>query len=767
MSGPLKRLRIEHLRGSVTPFELPFEKGKKLTVIYGENGTGKSTICDAIEFLGNGTVGSLDGRGLGRTNPYWHSFGRSPADVKVVLESSQSTCRAAILGNNVVVTPQDARPRVEVLRRSQILALVEATPGDRYTAISRFIDVSGIEQCETGLRLLIRELKRGRDVAVARVQENEDTIRDFWEAADTTIDDPFKWARTELKRTTGDSASEVESLDALLEAYNRLRDHPRLAKDAETALARARSAAATATAAAERAAREAGDDAADIVQILTAARGFLAIHPSPAVCPLCESSEKSAGLADSIGRRLTTLTALQSAQARLTAALETVRTAERDAQAALRILRRDLAAFEKCRAAHAWPPELAMPASAAPSDPSVLATWLSANAKLPAAWRALRSALDDKIQVRATLRAALKTWREHTEEQKAIDRLLPRAERALEIIEEERRDLTDDILGAIASHVGKLYERVHPGEGLNTISLALDPRRRASLDMGASFCGETQPPQAYFSDSHLDTLGLCVFLALAARDNPQGTILVLDDVLASVDEPHVERLIEMLYAEAARFRHCVMTTHYQPWRTKWRWGWLKNGQCQFIELTKWSASTGVTLIRSIPDVDRLRALLAEPAPDAQLVCAKAGVLLEAALDFLTQLYQCHVPRRPDGLYTLGDLLQAIDKGLRATLRVEVLSDGKGSVASYTSHDLGALLDELHRIFQARNAFGCHFNALSFDLLDSDALPFGRHVLALMELLTDAEKGWPRCEKSGSYWATAGETRRLHPLKRPS
>jgi hypothetical protein len=57
-----------------------------------------------------------------------------------------------------------------------------------------------------------------------------------------------------------------------------------------------------------------------------------------------------------------------------------------------------------------------------------------------------------------------------------------------------------------------------------------------------------------------------------------------------------------------------------------RWGWLKNGQCQFVELSKWTNAQGMTLIRSVPDVERLRLLLAETPPDAQLVCAKAGVI---------------------------------------------------------------------------------------------------------------------------------------------
>ena len=57
--GALEKITIEHLRGSVKPFTLSFERKKKLTIVYGENGTGKSTICDAFDFLGNKNVGSL------------------------------------------------------------------------------------------------------------------------------------------------------------------------------------------------------------------------------------------------------------------------------------------------------------------------------------------------------------------------------------------------------------------------------------------------------------------------------------------------------------------------------------------------------------------------------------------------------------------------------------------------------------------------------------------------------------------------------------
>ena len=764
----LKKLTIEHLRGSVAPFSLPLEQGKKLTVVYGENASGKSTICDAFEFLGKGRVGSLENRGLGKTNKYWHSVGKKPTDVAVTLENLDgSSCRAIIVKSDVVANPAAFRPRVEVLRHSQILALVEAKPGDRYAAISRFIDVSGVETSEAALRQLIRDLAGNGEVALTRVRENLDAIIQFWEAAGKAGTDPLSWADTESKRDPNAADAEVTALIRLQAAYSRLNDYPARLKSASDAVKRANEAATEAEQQAQQCVLTVATDAGEVMGVLQAARAYLHKHPSPAVCPLCESAESVEGLDQRITQRLASFSTLQMAQNRTKETEAAVQHAERQCEALRDNAKNDAEGFEKARAGFAWSADIPMPA-ATPQDTDSLEVWLAASAHLTAQWKSAETARQDKKQFIGTLRRALRTYLENVQAQQELDVLLPKLNRALEIVEEERRAFTDSILARIAGEVGRIYELVHPGEGLNKISLALDPSKRASLEIGASFCGETgAPPQAYFSDSHLDTFGLCVFLALAAMEDPENTILVLDDVVASVDEPHVERLIEMLYAEAIEFRHCLITTHYRPWKEKLRWGWLKNGQCQFIELAKWTNQHGLTLIRSVPDVERLRILLAETPPDPQLVCAKAGVILEAALDFLTQLYECSVPRRPGGPYTLGDLLPSIAKKLRNALQVEVLVRDVAGAPSYQTKSLTPILDELIRIAQARNVFGCHFNALSFELLDSDAIGFGQTVLELIETLADPDAGWPRNSKSGKYWANSGETRRLHPLQQPT
>lgn len=772
MSVPsLTALLIENLRGSVTPFRLGFEKSKKLTIIYGENGTGKSTVCDAFDLLGNGNVGSLDTRGLGQTRRYWHSVGKRAADIKVTLETSSGNCVATLGKADVSVSNQVLRPKVAVLRRSEILRLIEAKPADRYKEISRFVDVSGVEASEGTLRELIRNKSSEFGTASTRVSENTEQIERLWDEAGSPAPGAIAWATLEVQKDRSHLDQRKSAIDRMIVLWDGLAAHPpKIAglaaqlSSAENSLQQARAELATLT-------DSVASDYLEVLEILKAARAHFHKHPDPSVCPLCESSEKAVGLAEEVNKRIQS----QGMYEKLEAAKKTVRNREIAAQQAKQ--RWEDAKVDAAGAAVALEnycndnqvhADVEIPAFPVPTDTAQWEAWRTGHQGKRDKWKSISDACVADERYVIALRGALTALQNNEKRAKDLEALIPRLKNTLEVVENERRKFTDGILDAISNRVGVLYEAVHPGEGLNKIGLAMDAAKRASLDISTEFCGQQDaPPQAYFSDSHLDTLGLCVFLALAEQDAPEERILVLDDVLGSVDEPHVDRIVEMLYEQTDKFRHCLITTHYGPWRHKYRWGWLKSGQCQFIELVRWSFSSGISLSRSIPETERLRQLLGESSPDHQAICAKSGVILEAVLDFLTQLYECSVPRRASAAYTLGDLLPAIDSRLRKVLRVEHRCEDASGIVNYIEKRLEHHLSELARIAQVRNVTGCHFNALSFALLDSDSMAFGKEALALIDALVDHDIGWPRSDKSGSYWATTGETRRLHPLKKPS
>lgn len=769
-ANPLVSIQIENLRGSVTPFTLTFEKGKKLTIIYGENATGKSTVSDAFDFLGNGNVGSLDRRGLGSTQKFWPSIGKTAADVMVTLVTQSGSCSVALGKKEIAVTNEALRPKVAVLRRSEILGLIEAKPADRYGQISRFVDVTGVEAAEATIRKLAIDKGKDYETATTRVSENLGEIERLWKQAGSPSPNALAWAAQEIQKDQSHLDTRKTAIDRLIAAWDAVAQRP----DRVAGLVTAAAAAEGEQKHAEKELGEIKDSVASdylaVLDLLKAAQSHFQEHPNPAVCPLCESSEKAAGLADEVNRRIQS----QGAYSKLDTAKKTAADKARVVDSAKQRLTdatnaalQDVATLSQLCSA-GLPAGIEAPSLPVPADIAKWTPWLQINQQKRAAWgEASNACVADKKFIE-TLRTALATLKANKKIAEDLEVLVPKIKEAVELIATQRKKFTDDILSAISVRVGQLYEAIHPGEGLNKIALAMEAGKRASLEIATEFGGKKDaPPQAYFSDSHLDTLGLCVFLALAERDTPEEKVLVIDDVLGSVDEPHVERIIGMVYDVLQKFRHAVITTHYRPWREKFRWGMLKPDQnCHFVELSKWGIDKGISLSGAmIPEIVRLKTLLADSNPDVQAVTGKAGVILEALLDFLTLQYACAVPRKNGNTYVLGDLLGAVNGKLLAALKVEIF-DPISIDQVVATVELKPILESITTIAQARNVLGAHFNQTGFDLYPEDGIRFARLVEQLSDALVCPDHGRPT-KDTGSYWRNGGNTRRLHPLKKPS
>jgi energy-coupling factor transporter ATP-binding protein EcfA2 len=775
----LTSLTLEALRGATQPFELKFESGKKITIVYGENGSGKSTLCDALDLLGNDGLSSLAGKGLSTTSKYWHSTNRKPADIKVTLVAKNEGWTAQVVKGKVVVARSESRPKVAILRRHQILSLIAGRASDRYEALRPFIAIDSIDDSERSLRDLINSTRKQLGLAEARIGENLQTLENVWKQANSPAPSMMEWAEAEAKRDTTDLSRSI----AVIQNYLTLRQNlDSRTKDLESSLAReegAKVALAATEAELSEAVAGVATGSEELTQLLQAASHYLQLHESPEACPLCESREFAAKLPQTVEAKLKALASVRAALSKKDTAQRSVDGAVSQSQtASTHATKAADAIVEACNAK--WHSDLPSPTtiiqvSETREAPSVGLDWslvelLSLSGLVATLAATLEPELTRREQRKSllqTVRDALDQYRHNIQQKDELDSLLPRLDRAHEVFMEERRAFVDQILGRIAKRVGKLYEEVHPGEGLSKISLQLDPDKRASLDVVSQFPGaKDSPPGAYLSESHLDTLGVCIFLALAEEETPENTILVLDDVVASVDEPHVDRIIEMVYDVSQRFAHCLLTTHYLPWREKFRWGYLKKGECQFIELGGWSWADGIVTSKSTPRIEILKSHLAAALPEPSDVCASAGVILEALLDFMTLRFECAVPRRRTKP-TLGDLLPAINKKLRAALRVEVHDTPIAVGATAPTVQLGKILDKLEKLAQLRNIMGCHFNQIAFHLSGKDGIEFGKLVLELAEALIHPEHGWPGSDKSGEYWTNSGKSRRLYPLKQPA
>src|SRR5665213_1025333 len=145
----LNDLQIKTFRGATIPLTVNFDPAKKITMIFGENGDGKSTIADAFICLCSDNFGSLDDKSS-VDKSYLKSIGSRNESAIIELHSDSQTFKATLGVNSksFAKTPNTGFPEVKYLRRSQIINLINLQASDRYTALKDYIDVSNIYKSE-------------------------------------------------------------------------------------------------------------------------------------------------------------------------------------------------------------------------------------------------------------------------------------------------------------------------------------------------------------------------------------------------------------------------------------------------------------------------------------------------------------------------------------------------------------------------------------------------------------------------------------------
>jgi len=168
------------------------------------------------------------------------------------------------------------------------------------------------------------------------------------------------------------------------------------------------------------------------------------------------------------------------------------------------------------------------------------------------------------------------------------------AERALTIHDACARlqaELFDEMLSAISQPLDEIYSRLHPGESLT--GAAVEKIGDKGLELSIEFHGAAcRPPHGVLSESHLNSLAIAVFLAMAETFNDQVGFLVLDDVVSSFDIEHRIDLAELLVERYEDWQLIVLThdrrffEHIRRTGTQWR----------SEELTSWDFDSGPRLL---------------------------------------------------------------------------------------------------------------------------------------------------------------------------
>ena len=501
-------------------------------------------------------------------------------------------------------------------------------------------------------------------------------------------------------------------------------------------------------------------------------------------CPVCDTNVGHEALVSKVNEKLDTLKAVKEQSAKA----KTAQDALKKAQTTHETLQKSFyAIIERLKSTHQaavdseqWKiPDLIPSILSVGSAEELTEDWFEQLKAEAAQLKPLSETVDKEhtaLQNRRTLqteiRQAVKRIKDASDDGKRIEFILSRGAAIKEVLHNERIRHANETLEAISGDFALLYQKLHPGEEIENIRLYLHATKKSSAQFDGTLFGKSDAsPVAFLSESHLDTLGLCLFLALQKRENPENTILFLDDAIASVDEAHMERLYELLLEEAAHFQHVIISSHYQPLRFKFRWGILTNHKVDFLELGQWTLERGLSLTKG-PDseVEFLRRYISE-AEDASTIAGKSGIVLERVLDFLTGIYQCSLPRNAgaEQRWTLDHYKGGLsrEKLLLSSLRVDHINEEQEVSQSIY---LAPLLEEIFSKLQFRNAIGCHYKGLAgyFDEI-GEALALGNATLALVDAICDEKNTLPDRRKDGCSWNNRGSkvTRRLYPLLKPT
>ncbi|MCP4146587.1 MAG: hypothetical protein GY757_02455 [bacterium] len=140
--------------------------------------------------------------------------------------------------------------------------------------------------------------------------------------------------------------------------------------------------------------------------------------------------------------------------------------------------------------------------------------------------------------------------------------------------------------------IDELYQYMNPSEKVDDLKLV--PIEKDGELMGITFDykffnSNESPPHKYLSESHLNCLGIAFFLASVKAFNKQNKFFILDDVISSFDESHKKRFARLLWEKMADFQ-VIILTHEKEW-----FHYLENNtktENWLVNSIKWSEAKG-------------------------------------------------------------------------------------------------------------------------------------------------------------------------------
>jgi energy-coupling factor transporter ATP-binding protein EcfA2 len=621
----IKSIEIGGFRGIRKHIEIEFDSLKSI-LIYGDNGSGKSSITDAFEWFYYDKIEHLSSEEIGTKGlpALRNIFLPDSDDTYIEVKYSDSECdsqkklfiKKSKLTSEYTNTAQKFKDYLNtalkenlLLRYKDLLRFILSTKAQKLEEISQIIGFSEVSKVKTVLKKAVNDLKR--ELKQSRFDDRVSSQqRNIFERIQQNItdDDQYLNAVSELvaplKLTI--EVKDVSSIGVILEALKKPEDKEAIAKQLSY----------------EKVIEYLKNLEISFDSICTSYKAvydkcqqiakdkdkFKKINLEPLLsqglsilekklyeddkCPLCLQEKDREELINELRKRIEELSIFKKEKDAATEEINTnlrlIQGASTEVENALKekcLLLEDnlsskkeiekirdniLAAKEKIKkVTFAELETISKPEDFISFDINALKELISL----------LTSKKDNivtgkKDDLTFTVHSKMESVKQSYKEIKSLKKaegILTQQQQSLELIYNDfvkrQRNGLSSLLAVISKDMNDLYQFMNESENVSEIELIpLDEEDEfVGVTLQFKFHGKLEaPPHKYLSESHLNCLGICLFLASVKAYNKLNRFIVLDDVISSFDTHHRTRFARLLIEKFSDYQ-IILFTHEKDW----------------------------------------------------------------------------------------------------------------------------------------------------------------------------------------------------------
>ncbi|MHB8071196.1 MAG: AAA family ATPase [Candidatus Cryosericum sp.] len=701
----IDEIDVNCLRG-ITSSSLHLD-GKWLYIL-GENGTGKSSFIDALEYFFTGGVEHLQGTQGISIEKHLHHVNHSVGDMSVTARfHGNPACEVTRQGlGSLSPIPEDlneyfesALPGTFVLRRKRLLDFISAAPADRFRALDAIIGIESLDAIELNM-------KRARDEmdarTAARKQERSRLLAQTSGEVGTAVADE-RGALAQVNallsgvgitalRSFSDESAAIDTLMLRVKNATLKDDESRLDMSIQAATAALSwdldfgpqiSVLETARA---WLATETSRQGSKYIELFRAAKSLFGDElPDEAVCPLCGQNTNGHELLNRVDSYLndnaTWTSKAQTLRVKSGEILEGLRLQAGHVDDLIGLLERAPAFTEilpdaKLLREHITGLSELVNNVEHVNKPVDVGSFVKVGAESQSLRQKVLDAvtshiaglkLSEEDQLARELLAKITTVNVYVKQLRAVDVGLESAEAGLHVADAvyecfklAKQGVVREVFDHLHSIISSWYTRLHPDDEHGNVSISVDPVRRASAKLLIDSFGERdQDPRAYTSEGHLDSLGLVIFLAFAKEFQGSCNLLILDDVVSSVDIQHRLKICDLLTDEFRDWQ-VIVTTHDQLWMEEL---WRNTVSCGMTgnvvrqRIVRWSRTGGPVLAPFLTPRERIDERLDNG--DKEAVGNQGRIYLEDVLKNMCEKTAASLRYRDKADFMAGELLEGL------------------------------------------------------------------------------------------------------------